>query len=920
MGSVLLLFLAAPVAAAEPDARALYRLHCGGCHGQALEGGLAEPLIKSDWRFGRDGFSVESNIRHGIPGTDMPGYLGELSDEEMSALVELIYSRQTEPTWIARPLPSTVETEHYTLRVEYLATDELENPWGIEFTGPAEGLISEDAGYLLRYRDGRVDPDRITGLPPVDLATSTGGLMDIALDPEYAENGWVYAAISHSEDPNDRYAPGLTRIIRGRVDGNRWLDTEYLFRLGPEYHLPDSKHWGGRLLFDREGLLYFSIGDMSAAMNSQDAAMPSGKVFRIRPDGGIPEDNPFAGEDGALGAVFTLGNRNVQGMAQHPETGAIWAAEHGPRGGDELNLLAPGGNYGWPVVTFGVNYDGSVISDRTHADGIVPPVVEWTPGLAVGPIEFVSSPGFERWRGDLLVGSLSFEELRRLEIDGGRVTRQELLFKGHGRIRDIKTGPDGALYLLLNNPGALVRLTAAPTTAATAATAIEHATLIPMTSRTPSVLEDHTLVIRDERIADICPSSPGCTPAGAQVIDGAGRFVIPALADMHNHFGGFAWDGTDASRIRMRDQNLRQYVMFGVATTRDPSGGRLILEMRDAIERDELFGPRIFVSSPLMDGDPPLFPVPRTFTEPGEAAEFIRRSAAEGYDLAKVYTALSPEVFDAVMTAAAEVGLTVAAHVPIRVPLEHALERGLRSIEHLTGYDVACAAPHVRMKPVPRDIYQGWAWCSPDKVAELAALTARYEVWNVPTLALWDSTVTEFDRPERDAGEIGKYEHPTTPGGIAWLYNLYGPRERAGITGTRSARLGLVKALHDAGAPLLIGTDVSAAGYTVHREMGLFVEAGLTPYQTLEAATSEAARYMNREGEFGVLAVGARGDVLLLDANPLDDIANARRIRGLMFRDRWWSKQAIDAELEAIQREYAEDEARLRELGIGPAQ
>jgi len=423
------LLAAAPVAAAEPDARALYRLHCGGCHGQVLEGGLAEPLIKSDWRFGRDGFSVESNIRHGIPGTDMPGYVGELSDEEMAALVELIYSLQTEAVWIAKPLPPVVETEHYTLRVEYLATDELENPWGIEFTGPSEALISEDAGYLLRYRDGTVDPERITGLPAVDLATSTGGLMDIALDPDHAENGWVYAAISHSEDPDDRYARGLTRIIRGRVDGNRWRDTEYLFRLDPGYHLPDSKHWGGRLLFDRDGFLYFSIGDMSAAMNSQDPAMPSGKVFRIRPDGGIPDDNPFAGEDG-------------------------------PRGGDELNLLVKGRNYGWPVVTFGVNYDGSVISDRTHADGIEPPVVEWTPALAVGPIEFVASPAFERWRGDLLVGSLSFEELRRLEIDGGRVTRQELLFKGHGRIRDIRTGPDGAIYLLLNNPGALVRLTA----------------------------------------------------------------------------------------------------------------------------------------------------------------------------------------------------------------------------------------------------------------------------------------------------------------------------------------------------------------------------------------------------------------------------------------------------------------------------
>ncbi len=449
---------------------------------------------------------------------------------------------------------------------------------------------------------------------------------------------------------------------------------------------------------------------------------------------------------------------------------------------------------------------------------------------------------------------------------------------------------------------------------------IERATLIPMTSRTPFVLEAHTLVVRNERIADICPSSAGCTPSGARVIDGAGKFVIPALADMHNHFGGFAWDGTDASRIRMRDQNLRQYVMFGIATTRDPSGGPQVLEMRDAIERGDLFGPRVFVSSPLMDGDPPLFPLPRTFTAPEEAAEFIRRSAAEGYDLAKVYTALSPEVFDAVMTAAAETGLTVAAHVPVLVPLEHALEKGLRSIEHLTGYDVACAAPRVSMRPVAQDIYQGWAWCSPEKVAELAALTARYDVWNVPTLALWDNTVTEFDRPERDGGEVGKYEHPTTPGGIEWLYTLYGPRERAGITGTRSARLGLVKALHDAGAPLLVGTDVSAIGYTVHREMGLFVEAGLTPYQVLEAATSEAARYMGREGEFGVLAVGARGDVLLLDASPLEDIGATRRIHGLMFRDKWWSKQAIDAELEALQREYAEDEARLRELGIGGRQ
>ncbi len=452
---------AGSLAAAEPDAPALYRQHCGGCHGQGLQGGLAEPLVKSHWRYGRDGFSMESNIRHGIPGTDMPGYLGELTDEEMSALVRFIYSRQSGEIWIAQPLPPTVTTEHYTLKVETLATEELQNPWAIELIGPDAGLISESAGHLLWLRDGKVDSRKITGLPPVDLATSTGGLMDVALDPAYADNGWVYLAISHSEDPSDRYARGLTQILRGRVVGHEWRDTEYLFRLGPEHHLPDSKHWGGRLLFDREGDLYFSIGDMSAPERSQDPGMPSGKVFRIHPDGSIPDDNPFVGVEGALGATFTLGNRNVQGMAQHPVTGEIWASEHGPRGGDELNVLRKGHNYGWPVVTFGVHYGGSTISDQTHAEGIEPPVTHWTPSPAVGPIEFVKSPSFEAWRGDLLVGSLAFEELRRLEIEDGEVTHQELLFQGHGRIRDIKTGPDGAIYLLLNNPGALVRLTAA---------------------------------------------------------------------------------------------------------------------------------------------------------------------------------------------------------------------------------------------------------------------------------------------------------------------------------------------------------------------------------------------------------------------------------------------------------------------------
>ena len=445
-------------------------------------------------------------------------------------------------------------------------------------------------------------------------------------------------------------------------------------------------------------------------------------------------------------------------------------------------------------------------------------------------------------------------------------------------------------------------------------TAITGADIIPMTSE--AVLDEHAIVVENGRISALCPATAGCVPAGATVIDGTGMFLIPGLVDSHNHFGGVAFDGRDETRIRTRDQHLRQYVMFGVTTVRDPAGNPLVLQARDEINRGELFGPRIFTSWGVMDGDPPLFAGTPSFVEPERAADFVRMSQAMGYDLVKVYSTMALDVFDAVMAAAHETGLTVAAHVPIRVPLEHALKKGLRSIEHLTGYDVACADPERVMRPVAEDIYQGWAWCTRGKVEALAAMTAEYEVWNVPTLSLWDNTVTEFDRPDRATEELRRFEHPLTPSGFDWLYRIYGPQARAGITGTRSTRLGLVKALSDAGAPVLVGTDVSATGYTVHREMGLFVEAGLTPYQALNAATAEAARYLGKEGEFGTLVPGASADMVLLGADPLVDIANTRSIQGVMIRGEWWSKRMIDAEIAEIQREYAEDAVRLRQLGI----
>ncbi|MEM6852470.1 MAG: PQQ-dependent sugar dehydrogenase, partial [Pseudomonadota bacterium] len=390
----------------------------------------------------------------------MPGFNDVLSEESVDAVFAFIMDAQTTPPGVGNPLPEELSTRSYRLKVEKLVESGLEKPWGIAFVDDRRALITENSGGLYWMVDGALDPQPISGVPDVDLATSTGGLLDVAVDPDYAENGWIYLAYSHSEDPNEVEAPGMTRVLRARVEERQLVDVEQVFQPPERFQVGNSKHWGGRLLFDKNADLYFSIGDMSQPEASQDPAAPTGKVFRVRRDGAHPSDNPFQEQGDVASAVFSLGNRNVQGLAQHPETGAIWASEHGPHGGDELNVLEKGANYGWPIATYGVNYDGTEISPVSEMEGVTPPVREWTPALAVSAIDFVTGDGFPAWRNDLLMGSLSREELLRFSLDGETIVEEESLFKGYGRIRDVKIGPDGALYVLFNNPGMVVRFTA----------------------------------------------------------------------------------------------------------------------------------------------------------------------------------------------------------------------------------------------------------------------------------------------------------------------------------------------------------------------------------------------------------------------------------------------------------------------------
>lgn len=442
------------------QAEVIYKTYCGGCHGARLEGNSAPKLIKDKWLHGSTPGAIFKTIKSGIPNTEMKGWNNVLTDKQINTLVNYIVASQKGPAKLAASIPSKIVTEDYTLKVEKLDSGNTSTPWAIEFVNAKQALISEKIGRLRWFINGKLDTVPIHGLPATHTKSATGGFMDIALDPKYKQNGWVYLSYSHTNgDLQDKNAPGMTKIIRGKIKDHEWTEQQTLFEVPDSLTVVRGDRWGCRFLFDKAGYLYFSIGDMGKAMQSQDLSRPTGKVYRINPDGSIPKDNPFVNTPGALPAIFTLGNRNVEGIAQHPVTGAIWATEHGPRGGDELNILKKGANYGWPVITYGIDYSGNTVSDKTEQPGMEQPVVQWTPSIAVCPAEFITSPLFTKWKNNLMIGALAFEELRRLVIVNDKVKKQEMIWKGYGRVRDIKTSPDGSLYVLLNKPDMILRLT-----------------------------------------------------------------------------------------------------------------------------------------------------------------------------------------------------------------------------------------------------------------------------------------------------------------------------------------------------------------------------------------------------------------------------------------------------------------------------
>ncbi|MCH8245395.1 MAG: PQQ-dependent sugar dehydrogenase [Bacteroidetes bacterium] len=337
----------------------------------------------------------------------------------------------------------------------------LEHPWSIAFLPDGDILVTERPGRLRIIRDGVLTENPVAGVPEVH-AQGQGGLLDVVLHPNFSSNRLLYLSYSKPLEDED----GATTVVaRAHFENDRLTDVEELF----EADSRGGGHYGSRLAFDSEGFLFITVGDRQApprgdleAHPAQDLSNHHGTTNRIHDDGRIPDDNPFVNESGARPEIWSYGHRNQQGLAIHPESGDIWATEHGPQGGDELNLIRPGLNYGWPVIGYGVNYrSGTAIHEGTHRDGMEQPANFWVPSIATSGLMIYTGDIFPEWKGNIFVGGMAGTQIARLTLDGQRVVSEETLVKGLGRIRDIRQGPDGYIYLAIDSdagPQSIVRL------------------------------------------------------------------------------------------------------------------------------------------------------------------------------------------------------------------------------------------------------------------------------------------------------------------------------------------------------------------------------------------------------------------------------------------------------------------------------
>lgn len=335
------------------------------------------------------------------------------------------------------------------IKVDTIVTG-LQNPWGMAFLPDKRILVTEKSGSIRVIKDRKLQPEKLSGVPEV-YANGQGGLLDIQLHPDYARNGWIY--FTYAKPGN---GGGSTTLSRAKLQGNALTGLQELFTVDP--FIKSGVHFGSRIAFDGKGHVFVSTGERGTKSNAQSLATQNGKILRLKDDGKVPADNPFVNKAGAKPEIWTYGHRNVQGMVYDAATGTLYTHEHGPKGGDEINIEQKGANYGWPLTTYGIDYDGSIISNEKEKEGINPPIHVWVPSIAPCGMAMVTSDKYKGWKGNLLVGALAGQLIARVEIKNKKSVGEERLLKNIGRVRAVSQGPDGYIYVLTEGPGMFLRL------------------------------------------------------------------------------------------------------------------------------------------------------------------------------------------------------------------------------------------------------------------------------------------------------------------------------------------------------------------------------------------------------------------------------------------------------------------------------
>ena len=436
-----------PTDFATERGQAIYAEYCESCHGADMAGGQAPSMADDNWEYGGTDADIRRIVTEGLDEAGMPAFGEVIQGEQMTDLIT--YVRNGANLKTIAPV-DTVPSVQDQVKIEDWATN-LDQPWGIHFIADDTALITEKSGQLWRVTSE--DRMEIKGIP-ASVDKGQGGLLDVAIDPDYAENGWVYLSFAHADEDNPKNR--MTKIVRGKVSTGVWAQEQTLFQARAKDYLNSGHHFGSRITFDDKGHLYFGIGDRGNKEMSQDLTKPNGKIHRIMRDGSIPKDNPFIDTEGAYPTIYSYGNRNPQGTIVHPETGVLWETEHGPKGGDELNVIKPGVNYGWPKISYGRNYSGTVLTPHTALPGMAQPVSQWTPSIAVCGLDVYTGDLFPEWKGRLLVGALAYQTVRLIDVEGEDYLSETTLIKDQGRVRDVTSGPDGAIYVAL--PTRIIRI------------------------------------------------------------------------------------------------------------------------------------------------------------------------------------------------------------------------------------------------------------------------------------------------------------------------------------------------------------------------------------------------------------------------------------------------------------------------------